>query len=237
MTLGEQHRELWDKIFSDHDKAQKAGGSYFYEPALKRIRKGETICDVGCGITFYLHDLMKRCGPKGSFIGIDFSSVALAKSAELADTYPNARLVLADMLHIPIPDDSVDRVFCAETLPYLINGNDVEEALKELARISKKEVIFSLHTRGTYEIKGTNIEFCDNIVTEHTPGAKPPRRVFERDEIVKLIGRSMKQFRVELIKPYRWVDLLDIRPTGEDWPWYLPPKETIALHYVVAQKT
>ena len=236
MTLGGRQREAWDKIFSDHDKAQKAGGGYFYQLALKRIITGETICDVGCGITFYLHDLMKRCGTKGSFIGIDISSVALAKSAELADTYPNARLVLADMLKLPIPDDSVDRVFCAETLPYLINDNDAEEALKEMARISKKEVIFSLHTHGTYEIKGTQIEFRGNIVIEHKPGAKPPRIVFERDEILQLVGRSMKQFRVELIKPFRWVDLIDTRPTGEDWPWYLPPKETIALYYIVVQK-
>jgi ubiquinone/menaquinone biosynthesis C-methylase UbiE len=144
---------------------------------------------------------------------------------------------MADMLHIPIPDYSVDRVFCAETLPYLINVDDVEKALKELARISKKEVIFSLHSRGTYEIKGTQIEFHGNIVIEHKSGAKPPRIVFERDEILKLVGKSMKQFRVELIKPFRWIDLLDTRSTGEDWPWYLPPKETIALYYVVVQKT
>ena len=236
MTLVKHgQREIWDNIFNEHNKAKKTGGRYFYQLALRRIRRGERICDVGCGLTFYLHDLMKRCGPHGSFIGIDLSSVALTKSAELADAYPNVRLVLADILHLPMPDDSVDRVFCAETLPYLID--EVEEGLKEMVRVAKKEVIFSLHTRGTYEIKGTPTEFCGNVVIEHKPGAKPPRIVFERDEILAMAGRSMGHFRVELIQPFRWRDLVDVQPPGEDWPWFLPPKETIALYYVVAQKT
>jgi SAM-dependent methyltransferase len=236
MTAGEHSaRAIWDRIFSDQDKASKTGGRYFYKLALERIRPGETICDVGCGYTFYLHDLMKKCGPRGSFIGIDFSSAALAKSAELANGYPNSRLVLADMLCLPMPDESVDRVFCAETLPYLLG--EVETALQELARVSKQEVIFSLHTRGTYEIKGTQIEFRGNVVIEHKAGAKPPRIVFERDEIIRMTERSMRNFRVELIKPFRWIDLMDARTTGGDWPWYLPPEETIALYYVVAKKT
>ena len=153
MTSGEDKaRVTWDRIFSDQAKEGKAAGRYFYQLAIEKIRPGETICDVGCGHTFYLHDLMKRCGPSGLFIGIDFSSVALAKSAELANGYPNACLVLADILHLPMPDDSVDRVFCAETLFYLLG--DVERALKELARVSKQEVIFSLHTAVHIRSKG-----------------------------------------------------------------------------------
>ena len=80
----------WDKIFDDQDRARKTEGRYFYQLALKRIRRGETVCDAGCGYAFYLHDLMRSCGPKGSFIGIDFSAVALTKSLALADGYPNA---------------------------------------------------------------------------------------------------------------------------------------------------
>jgi SAM-dependent methyltransferase len=224
---------LWDKILSDQDSARKAEGRYFYQLALKRIKRDETVCDAGCGYAFYLHDLIKKCGPTGSFIGIDFSAVALSKSQALAEGYPNARLLLADLINIPLPDEAVDRVFCAETIPYLLG--DAEMVLKELGRISKNEVIFSLHTRGTYAIKGTPTEFQGNIVIEHKPGAKPPRRVFERQEIPRLV-EAMGPFRVALIKPFRWADLMDFSSAGEDWPWFLPPQETIALYYVVAKK-
>ena len=225
---------IWDKIFNDQDRARKTEGRYFYQLALKGIKRGESVCDAGCGYAFYLHDLMKKCGPTGSFIGLDFSAEALAKSRALACGYPNAHLLLADLLRLPLPDESVDRVFCAETLPYLLSG--VEKGLKELGRISKKEVIFSLHTRGTYEIKDTPIEFHGNIVIEHKPGAKPPRIVFERKEIPKLVD-ALGPFRIALIQPFRWTDLMAASPAREDWPWFLPPKETIALYYVVAKRT
>ena len=225
---------IWNAIFNNDAKALKTGGRYFYRLALKRIKAGESICDAGCGYTFYMNDLMKRCGPHGSFIGVDFSSVALTKSSELTDQYPNARLILADILNIPIADGSVDRVFCAETLPYLIHH--VGDALKELGRIARKEVIFSLHTRGAYEIKGTGNEYRGNIVIEHKPGAKPPRIVFDRDEILALVKKTMPHFHVRLIKPFRWLDLLDVELNDEEWPWYMPPKETIALYYVIVQR-
>ena len=225
-------RIIWDRIFSSQDKAGATYGRYFYHLALKRIKPGETICDAGCGHAFYLHDLMKRCGPHGSFIGIDISSIALAKSLDLTSVYSNAHLVLADMRHLPLGDDAMDRVFCSETLPYLLE--DTEAALKELARVSRQEVIFSLHTRGTYEVKGTQTELRGNIVIEHKPDAKPPRKFFERNEILEMV-RSMGFFQIEMIKPFRWINLMDI-PAGEDWPWYLPPPKTIALYYVVAKK-
>jgi len=223
---------IWDTIFSDQDKFKTTGGRYFYDLAIERIIPGETICDAGCGFTFYLHDLMRRCGPRGVFLGVDFSGVALAKSAALANDYANAHLILADIRRLPLPDGSVDRVFCAETLPYLLE--DVEKVLKELSRVAKKEVIFSLHTRGTYEIQGTETEFRGNIVIEHKPGAKPPRRVFEEDEISEIM-RKVGCLETEVMRPFRWSEIYEV-PDGMEWPWFLPPRECIALYYVAAKK-
>jgi SAM-dependent methyltransferase len=227
-------RAVWDSIFAKPDKVKKAGGRYFYSLALPRIRTGETVCDAGCGYTFYLQELMKRCGPNGAFVGIDFSSAALASSAESVKGFSNAQLLLADLRQLPLPDGCMDRTLCSETLPYLLE--DVEIVLKELARVSKQEVVFSLHARGTYEIKGTGNEFRGDMVIEHKPGAKPPRRIFDRDAILDLV-KSVGHLRVEIVKPFRWMDLMDTRSTGGEWPWYLPSPETIALYYVVAKKT
>jgi ubiquinone/menaquinone biosynthesis C-methylase UbiE len=223
-------RKVWNKIFRNRNKA--TGGRYFYQLALERIRPGDTICDAGCGYTFYLPDLMRRCAPNGLFIGIDFSSVALTQSIKLANGYPDAHLALADMLHLPFPDNSVDRIFCSETLPYLLG--DVERALQELARVARREVIFSLHTRGTYEIKGTRTEFRNNIVIEHKPGAKPPRRIFDKEEILKLIENT-GGLKLEIMQPLRWGELYEV-PDEMEWPWYLPSMERIALYYVSAIK-
>ncbi len=223
----------WDRLFSDPLKTQKTRGLYFYRLALKRIKPGETICDAGCGYTFYLRELMRRCGRKGGFIGIDFSTVALTKSAMIAQGYRHVQLLLGDVRALPLSNDSVDRSFCAETLPYLLE--DVERGLQELARVSRQEVVFSLPTRGQFEIKGTGNEFRGNLVIEHQPGAKPPRRVFEREEILQLV-KSVGSLHVELIQPFPYMDLIDTRSSGGRWPWYLPPRETIALYYVVARK-
>jgi len=48
---------------------------------------------------------------------------------------------------------------------------------------------------------------------------------------------ALGPFRPALIKPFRWGDLMDISTTGDDWPWFLPSRETIALYYVVAKRT
>ncbi len=232
MVAGPEARAIWNNIFSHPSKAKNSSGFYFYRLALDRIKRGQTACDVGCGHTFYLHDLIRRCGPEGLFIGIDFSSAALAESAKLADRYRNAHLLLADMRQLPLADSCVDRALCAEGLPYLLE--DAEKGLEELARVSTDEVIFSLHTRGAYEIRATSIEFRGNIVLENKPGSKPPRRVFEREEILEMV-RTVGNLRVEVIQPLRWADVCTM-PTPRPWPWYLPPMERIALYYIVAKK-
>lgn len=232
MVEGADPRRIWDNIFSDPKKTRKSGGFYFYHLARERIKPGERICDAGCGYAFYLDDLMTRCGAHGLFLGVDFSAVALAQSARLTARHRNAHLVLADIGALPLPDNSVDRVLCGEGLPYLLDG--AEQGLAEMARVSRREVIFSLHTRGAYEIKGTNIQFRDNVVFETKPGAKPPRRVFEKTEILQMV-RSAGNLRVDLIEPLRWADVCTM-PGLAPWPSYLPPKERIALYYIVAHK-
>jgi SAM-dependent methyltransferase len=226
-------QSVWDEIFRDRAKARRTGGWYFYQLALERIRPSETIGDAGCGLTFYLPDLMARCGPGGSFIGIDFSAVALAQSRALAADFPRAHLIRADMRRLPLADNSVDRIFCGETLPYLLD--DVEEALTELARVTRKEVIFSLHTRGAYEIQGTETEFRGNIVIEHKPGAKPPRRIFGEEEILSLVENT-GGLQLAGMQPLTWGELYPAADDGQ-WPWYLPDKTRIALYYIAAAKT
>jgi len=230
--MSSDSRAAWDGVLSDPKKARKASGSYFYRLALSRIARGERVCDAGCGCAFYLDELMARCGPEGCFVGVDFSSVAMEQSSYLAAGYRNAHLVLADMGRLPLRDGCVDLALCAEGLPYLLG--EAEKGLQELVRVSNREVIFSLHTRGAYEVKGTGIEFRGDVVTEGKPGSKPPRRVFEREDILRMVER-VGNLRIEAIQPLCWADLVSVR-TPADWPWYLPPRETIALHFVVAHK-
>jgi SAM-dependent methyltransferase len=233
MVPGSDSRAIWDSVFRDAKKARKSGGLYFYRLALERIEPGDTICDVGCGYTFYLDDLMGKCSSRGLFLGVDFSSVAVQRSARLAKKHDNAHLLLGDMRELPIASSSFDRVLCGEGLPYLLG--DAEQAFAEMARVARHEVVFSVHTRGAYRIKGTPIEFIDNVVVEHKEGAKPPRRVFEEAEVRQMVRRAAN-LRLELVEPLRWADVCTM-PGGAPWASYLPAKETIALYYVVARKT
>jgi len=93
-----------------------------------------TVLDAGCGQGKALRPLQERFKPQ-RLIGVDVDSHALdAAAAEAARHGLKVELVESDCAIIPLPDASVDLVFCHQTLHHLVRQ---EETLAEFRRVLK----------------------------------------------------------------------------------------------------
>jgi ubiquinone/menaquinone biosynthesis C-methylase UbiE len=92
------------------------------------------VLDAGCGQGKALKPLQQRFRP-ARLIGVDVDSHALtAADAEARRHGLEVELLEADCAHIPLPDASVDLVFCHQTLHHLVRQ---EETLAEFRRLLK----------------------------------------------------------------------------------------------------
>ncbi|MDD4894613.1 MAG: class I SAM-dependent methyltransferase [Candidatus Omnitrophica bacterium] len=105
--------------------------------ALKGIQFNSVI-DVGCGEGFVGSHLRKVYKNKFFLKGVDknYEALQIADSVEVFDG-----LVQADIYQLPFKDVSFDLVVCTEVLEHLLN---VESALQELKRISRKYCLLSV---------------------------------------------------------------------------------------------
>lgn len=93
-----------------------------------------TVLDAGCGQGKALKPLQQRFQAT-RIIGVDVDAEALeAARAEAVRHGLNAEFIEADCASIPLPDASVDLVFCHQTLHHLVRQ---EETLAEFRRLLK----------------------------------------------------------------------------------------------------
>jgi len=105
--------------------------------ALKGMQFNSVI-DVGCGEGFVSSSLRKVYKNKFFLSGIDKNYEAL-RTASSIEVFDN--LAQADIYQLPFQDASFDLVVCTEVLEHLLN---VESALRELNRISRKYCLLSV---------------------------------------------------------------------------------------------
>lgn len=99
--------------------------------------KPDSILDVGCGEGFTLERLEKAdIGKK--LEGVDFLDTAIQIGRK---QFPQFTLKQGNIYALPYKDDSFDLLICSEVLEHL---DHPDEALKELKRVSKKYVLFSV---------------------------------------------------------------------------------------------
>jgi SAM-dependent methyltransferase len=93
---------------------------------LAELPAGSSVLDAGCGTGRHAAFL---AGKGHEVVGIDSSSEMLALAAVKV---PTARLELAELERIPLPDDSVDAVVCGLVLSH---ARDIRPGVTELARV------------------------------------------------------------------------------------------------------
>lgn len=105
----------------------------------------KSILDAGCGPGILINKLAQS-GKEAT--GCDFSNAARELFIYNNDV-PGANFVNSTITELPFPDNSFDLVFCSdvmEHLPFL----DVHTAVKELMRVAKNHIVYTINTDNPY---------------------------------------------------------------------------------------
>jgi len=98
---------------------------------LLRTMPGELILDAGCGTGVFTLDILSR---STTVIGLDISLPMLSRAGRKARKYC-FQMVLGDMLNLPFPEKSFDRVISVTALEFI---EDAKGAVRELFRVTKR---------------------------------------------------------------------------------------------------
>ena len=107
----------------------------------------ELILDAGAGTCRAIPDLKRRY-PASRILAIDFAEQMIAAAA--VDAQHSA---CADLARLPLPNDSVDLIFCNLVLPWV---SDVDRVFEEFYRVLKPRGLFSFSSYGPdtlYELR------------------------------------------------------------------------------------
>jgi len=95
------------------------------------IKPGYHVLDIGSGTGVLLPFLIAELGDEGKIVALDFSAEMLGQ-AQAKNFPPIVGFAQADVLAIPLADNSVDLAICNSVFPHF---NDKVKALKEIARV------------------------------------------------------------------------------------------------------
>lgn len=79
---------------------------------IAKLKKGETVVDLGSGGGFDCFLAAREVGEKGHVIGIDMTSEMITKARENAERsgFKNVEFRLGEIEHLPVADNSVDAI-------------------------------------------------------------------------------------------------------------------------------
>lgn len=147
----------FDKEFFDGDRKTGYGGfeynPKYWEnviPTFKEyynLDKNSKILDIGCAKGFMLYDF-HRLIPGIEIHGIDISEYAINNSKkEIKES-----LQVGNAINLPFKDNYFDLVISITTL-HNLNKTDMQHALNEIKRVSKKHAFITLDAYSTDEEK------------------------------------------------------------------------------------
>ena len=147
----------WAHDYWDGDRRINYGGYRYMEGRWEKVARmmaehyglkaGDKILDIGCGKGFLLFDFTKVV-PGIEVYGLDISDYAIANSKEEVKD----RLQVGNATSLPWADKSFDFVFSLNTFHNLHNY-DLEKALLEMERVSKKDKYLCVESYRTEEEK------------------------------------------------------------------------------------
>lgn len=103
-----------------------------------KVGEGNTIIDYGAGTGYFAVRLAEACTTVGNVIAIDIQQemIDYLKQRVLHNKISNITVVKGDGVSVPVPSDSVDLIFIANTFHELGNR---ERVVAEFQRALKKE--------------------------------------------------------------------------------------------------
>lgn len=145
------HKEKWDSLVSSNEKnilnaviSNDELNNYYFDNATKNIIKQVVelksdfkVLDYGCGIgrisNWISNDVNK-------VIGMDISQkmIEAAKKSAEEHNLKNVEFKLADGKSIPFKNELFDLIICCVSLKYIIDDDNFNKIMGELARVTKK---------------------------------------------------------------------------------------------------
>jgi ubiquinone/menaquinone biosynthesis C-methylase UbiE len=95
------------------------------------IKPGYYVLDIGSGTGVLLPFLIAELGGEGKIVALDFSAEMLGQ-AKAKNFPPIVGFAQADVLAVPLADNSVDLAICNSVFPHF---NDKVKALRQIARV------------------------------------------------------------------------------------------------------
>jgi|HubBroStandDraft_1064217.scaffolds.fasta_scaffold00117_20 ubiquinone/menaquinone biosynthesis C-methylase UbiE len=141
--LFEKTVEDWARFYNDPKPATLTSQNlvsrrrYTLEMIEPRVAPGSKILDVGCGTGHLAGELMRRGFQAW---GVDFSEGMVRYARE---HYGADRFQVADIEHIPFPDNTFDGIVCLGVMEYLSSD---EPGLREMWRVLKPGAVAVITT-------------------------------------------------------------------------------------------
>lgn len=111
----------------------------FLTNLLIKYFKFHTFLDAGCGMGYIIKNLLAK-GYKCK--GIEISRYAI--SHYLLSLYKRKLIFYAELKKLPFKNNEFDLVFCSDVMEHILSF-DIKGSLKELARVTKKYLVFTIN--------------------------------------------------------------------------------------------
>jgi len=100
---------------------------------LLNLKQGDCVLDLGCGTGLNFPHILKKIGPEGRLIGVDFSSemLACAKERIKRSSWENVQLVHSDIAAYNFPSD-INGVISTGVFGYLDERNRIIEKISHI---------------------------------------------------------------------------------------------------------
>ncbi len=167
------------------------------------VEEGDRILDAGCGNGRLLEGIWREV----EYVGIDSSSILIELAREKYGGRKGVKFLCGDVLNLPFPDNSFDKVFAIALLHHLPSQEFRIQAVKEIKRVLKsgglaiftvwnlwqpKYFLYLLRSFFADFLPGFKIDFRDAFIPWKRGRSKVFRYVhaFTLKELVKTVEKG-----------------------------------------------
>lgn len=121
-------------------------------------KDGDIILDVGCGVGYFIFDILKRYEDRELyFVGVDVSKNRIKWVIYRSEKEKKENIIglVANAEHLPFCDKSFDKIVCSEVIEHIANSGI---AISEMARVLKDNSVLLISTPSKYAV-----DFWDNL--------------------------------------------------------------------------
>jgi arsenite methyltransferase len=175
-------------------------------PWLAGVSPTPVMLDAGCGSAMSALELFGARLARTCYLGVDISGAVDVARTRFAERGVPGRFLQCDLMHIPLPDASVDVIFSEGVLHHT---DSTEAAIGALARLIKPGGRFLFYV---YRRKGPIREFTDDQIRDQLVTMTPDEAWDAVLPLTKL-GRTLGELDIEIdiAEP---IDVLQI-PAGK----------------------